>query len=1064
MKNKNSESNSFLPALLRKKWPWVVFGLGIFFLIFLILMPFAIKYSVRELILRNGGDKASIEDIDFNPFTGKLELTDLKVLVGDIHVLKISKAAADISWFPFFQKHIQVQRFSVSDLDIFIEALPEGRWRLGGITATILASSKEDERAEEDGNPWGFGLSELDVKDSRIHLQTADLESTLEIDHLNIARVISWMPETVARGTLSGRINGSSLKGEWEVTPFAKDREATLKLEVLNLSLEPFARVAKNVVNELHGKLTIDADFQLKQAADSSLAIDQNGTIRLQNLRVKTAEIESNLEEMVWIGSLYFDAPGQEDKLRLSAKGQLQSHTFLGVIPRNEISVRHKNLKWDGKFALNRQSETGKIELDGKFGLGGLEVGVATNNFNQEHFLWQGPIQISYQGKTDTLSVAAEGEMSSKGFKTALQQDKLLLENNGLDWRGKFNLEKQQSGREMSLAGSLRAGPFKVNMREKDLEASQKDFTWEGKVFLKLEDEPRLYSLAIDGILNADQLTATLQHKKLNINQDSLTWKGQVQYGSLPKTNDSKPSSSVAIRNLQIGDIQRKHLFFDAAKINLNDMTLNQSQDASLALLQITDLKLFQALSQPASGTEKIAPLIGLKEFVIQNFEVASSGDLKAGSISFDSLKAQIRRDKEGKWNFTKEIAVLMPSSNEYDVTSKNTEKADKSEVSFPRGHASSGKVTIDNITLSGDSTVHFIDQSADPAYQADLNLNTFSLKKLDSTQAKQSSSFEFSGKIGKYTGVDFKGHIKPFADRLTMDLDGKINDLEMPPLSSYTIDATGYRFASGEADIDIDLNIDEGQLSGEGRFEIFKLKFDPLDEETLQQRNIKRTIPLDTAMSLLRDDKGNMKLKVPISGDIADPKFSLGDAINQAVLKASQKATLTYLKYALWPYGTAIAAVEVAMMAADKINGIRLDPIIFHPGSAALNKETREYVTKIAGIMKEHPDSRVQLCGFVAETIDRSALLQNALAKAGAKAGKDPKDAEKDKQGKGIEQPARPPSLTNKDLELLARKRADTVEHILVKEHGIDAGRILICHPQVDKGAAAKPRVDLIF
>ena len=129
MAGETSKKSGAVHSILRKLWFWVVVGLAALFVIILVSMPIGINRSLRELIRQNGGDEAYIEDINFNPFNGKLELTGLSVKVENDHVLQISHALLDVIYIPFFKKQIQVQTLAVSGLDILIESLPEGRWR-----------------------------------------------------------------------------------------------------------------------------------------------------------------------------------------------------------------------------------------------------------------------------------------------------------------------------------------------------------------------------------------------------------------------------------------------------------------------------------------------------------------------------------------------------------------------------------------------------------------------------------------------------------------------------------------------------------------------------------------------------------------------------------------------------------------------------------------------------------------------------------------------------------------------------------------------------------------------
>ena len=83
----------------------------------------------------------------------------------------------------------------------------------------------------------------------------------------------------------------------------------------------------------------------------------------------------------------------------------------------------------------------------------------------------------------------------------------------------------------------------------------------------------------------------------------------------------------------------------------------------------------------------------------------------------------------------------------------------------------------------------------------------------------------------------------------------------------------------------------------------------------------------LDSALKLMRDKQNNVRLNIPLSGDINDPQFSVADAVNKVLAKTLQTSALSYLKFMLGPYGLGISAAEFAYNQATKI---RLNPIGF--------------------------------------------------------------------------------------------------------------------------------------
>jgi hypothetical protein len=258
----------------------------------------------------------------------------------------------------------------------------------------------------------------------------------------------------------------------------------------------------------------------------------------------------------------------------------------------------------------------------------------------------------------------------------------------------------------------------------------------------------------------------------------------------------------------------------------------------------------------------------------------------------------------------------------------------------------------------------------------------------------------------------------------------------------------------------DIPLKITQNVLNGEIDLILYNPRVKSVkapDPEKEKKGKIQLNMPLDSALKLLRDKQNNVKLKIPISGDITDPKFSVTDAINKVLAQTLQTSALSYLKFMLGPYGIGISLAEMAVEQASKI---RLNPILFAPGSAELDASAIDYLKRVGTILNEHSQVQVVVCGVATES-DRSALSGSPPAGAGAqpttpKSGKGDQD-----KTRSQEEPATSASTDAALLEL-AQERSKHIKDQLVNSHGITAKRIIGCESEIDKGADAKPRADL--
>jgi hypothetical protein len=155
-----------------------------------------------------------------------------------------------------------------------------------------------------------------------------------------------------------------------------------------------------------------------------------------------------------------------------------------------------------------------------------------------------------------------------------------------------------------------------------------------------------------------------------------------------------------------------------------------------------------------------------------------------------------------------------------------------------------------------------------------------------------------------------------------SLDWVGKIESFNLPPLSPYVIQNTGYSFISGEMQADIPLKITQNELNGEIDLILYNPKVKSVkapDPEKEKKGKIQLNMTLDSALKLLRDKQNNVKLKIPINGDISDPKFSVADAVNKVLAQTLQTSALSYLKFMLGPYGIGISLAEMAVEHASE-------------------------------------------------------------------------------------------------------------------------------------------------
>lgn len=192
-----------------------------------------------------------------------------------------------------------------------------------------------------------------------------------------------------------------------------------------------------------------------------------------------------------------------------------------------------------------------------------------------------------------------------------------------------------------------------------------------------------------------------------------------------------------------------------------------------------------------------------------------------------------------------------------------------------------------------------------------------------------------------------------------------KTRKLDMVELNGYLIEAIGYQLNRGSLDVDAHITIHQTKLGGEVKLLLRNSQFVPADEEIINRVSKQISMPLETALGLLRDKNGNINLTIPLEGKLTDPDFGLKDVVRQLSNKALKAATVFFLKQSLQPYGTMIS---IASFAGDYLFAIRLDALSYAEKQSALNDDHKAHLKKVGELMQSKKSIEVRACPFVNE------------------------------------------------------------------------------------------------
>ncbi len=257
---------------------------------------------------------------------------------------------------------------------------------------------------------------------------------------------------------------------------------------------------------------------------------------------------------------------------------------------------------------------------------------------------------------------------------------------------------------------------------------------------------------------------------------------------------------------------------------------------------------------------------------------------------------------------------------------------------------------------------VLFSDFFIKPNYSADLTELTGKLSAFSSQPAGSEpvlAELELRGRAEGSASLEITGKLNPLAKPLALDIVGKVRDLELPPLSPYSVKYAGHGIERGKLSMDVAYKVlPNGQLTASNKLVLNQLTFgDPVE-------GAPNSLPVRLAVALLADSHGVIDLDLPISGSLNDPQFRIGPVIFKIIVNL---------------IGKAITA-PFSLLARAFGGGDELSSVAFAPGSATLTLEARQSLDKVAKALTERPALKITVTGTASLEREREAIQRERL------------------------------------------------------------------------------------
>ncbi|MGV0952303.1 MAG: DUF748 domain-containing protein, partial [Azonexus sp.] len=335
---------------------------------------------------------------------------------------------------------------------------------------------------------------------------------------------------------------------------------------------------------------------------------------------------------------------------------------------------------------------------------------------------------------------------------------------------------------------------------------------------------------------------------------------------------------------------------------------------------------------------------------------------LNVGEVALSDFYSRLILSKEGRLNL--QDIVRKPEGGAQQLAGTPGQaapvaSAEKAAVPA-KPQAAPPPIRIGKVTLQG-GTVNFSDFFIKPNYTVNVTKVAGRVNGLSSA-ADSVADLELRGTYAGSAPVQVLGKLNPLAAKSFLDIKAEVKGVDLVPFSPYSGKYAGYNIEKGKLSLNVAYKLENNQLTAENKLFIDQLTFGDKVESPDAT-----TLPVNLAISLLKNNRGEIDLNLPISGSLDDPEFSIGGLVIKVIVNLFVKAVTS-------PF---------ALLGSMFGGGEELSNIEFGPGRATFGDDATKRLESLAKALNERDSLKLEITGRADPEVDKEGIKRVAMERA---------------------------------------------------------------------------------
>jgi hypothetical protein len=782
--------------------------------------------------------------------------------------------------------------------------------------ADLMGAPAEPPKDEKPTGPLPeFSVANVEISGGRFVFEDRLKGSRQEITDLALgipfAGTIDQQEQVWVEPYFRATLDGAPFEVKGKVRPFTDRREATLEVRLKDLDLTRFDEYATlpEGFKVLSARLDVDADLVFVQAPGQPMSLQVKGETALRKLGIEN------------VGGVPYVATADRVALKLEELDGGLKKPIRAALAIDALTLKEKGAK------------ANLVALP-KFEAKGLALDLARNRVELAAVTFDGlnlALQRETDGRIDLVRVLAP---------------------------------KPGAGAKPRTAAAEATSKDKAETETKAPAAPGKDGTpaWHGSVSRVALDRASIgftdrtlakaVPLKVDGLsIGVDDLDITGQKPAAVKLGASVNQRGRIDVSGTAGWAPLAVDLALDVKELDLVPLQG----WAGDVLDVLISRGNMSVGGKLALSGGGEKPVavrFEGDGRMASFSvfdrRNTVDILSFKAIELAGVRFASqplSGEVKR--VLLDEVFARAVLGTDGKINFaqmTKTAAADTPAPGAADAPAPAVAPAppaaERKDLPFKVGEIVIRKNRVD-----------FTDRFIKPPYHATL---TGLDGRIAPLEAGKRGLIELTGAVDRTAPLSISGEVDPFASKTYLNVAARVKGVDLPHLSTYSERYVGYQLAKGKLSLDLRYFIEDRKLKAENKLFLDQLTFGDKVESPDAI-----SAPVNLAVALLKNSKGEIDIDLPISGSLDDPEFSVVRIVFKVLGNLIVKAV----------------ASPFALLSSVFGGGDELSEVVFIHGRATPEPEGIKRLETLSKALADRPGLKLEVTGQADPDADRAAL-----------------------------------------------------------------------------------------